>query len=82
MGRNIQNFNKNVFYIINKLNAGEYISNNSFLGRKLFMEEELTDISNEDENMVIKYLLDIMKEHGIITDEEYIKVLYRYCQGV
>ena len=39
-------------------------------------------ISNEDENMVIKYLLDIMKEHGIITDEEYIKVLYRYCQGV
>ena len=46
------------------------------------MEEELTDISNEDENMVIKYLLAILKEHGIITDEEYIKVLYRYCQGV
>lgn len=42
------------------------------------MKEELSDISLEDEAVVIKYLLDIMKTHDIITEEEYQAVLYKY----
>ena len=42
------------------------------------MKEELSDISPEDETVVIKYLLDIMRAHGIITEEEYQEVLYKY----
>ena len=42
------------------------------------MEEQLSDISKEDEQIVIKYLLDIMMEHDIITEEEYHTVLYKY----
>ena len=42
------------------------------------MEEKLLDISKEDEQFVIKYLLDIMIEHDIITKEEYHAVLYKY----
>ena len=42
------------------------------------MEEKLSDISKEDEQVVIKYLLDIMIEHDIITEEEYHAVLYKY----
>ena len=42
------------------------------------MKEELSDISIEDEACVIKYLLDIMRTHDIITEEEYQAVLYKY----
>jgi len=68
MGRNIQNFNKNVFCIINKLNAGEYISNNSSPSKELHVKEELMNISPEDETAVIRYLLELMRKHGIITE--------------
>ncbi len=42
------------------------------------MKEELSNISQDDEKVVIKYLLDIMKTHDIITEEEYQAVLYKY----
>ena len=42
------------------------------------MKEKLSNISLEDETVVIKYLLDIMKAHDIITEEEYQTVLYKY----
>ncbi len=42
------------------------------------MNEELKDVSKEDELIVVKYLLDIMKAHDIITEEEYHAVLYKY----
>ena len=42
------------------------------------MQEELSTISRKDETIVIKYLLDIMKAHDIITEEEYRVVLYKY----
>ncbi len=42
------------------------------------MEEELSAISNEDEAAVIKYLLEVMRKHGIITEDEYHAVLYKY----
>ncbi len=41
------------------------------------MKEELTNISSKDETAVIRYLLEIMKKHGIITEEEYQAVLYK-----
>lgn len=42
------------------------------------MKEELSDITPKDESVAIKYLLDIMRTHGIITEEEYQAVLYKY----
>ena len=42
------------------------------------MNEELKDISKEDELVVVKYLLDIMRTHDIITEDEYQAVLYKY----
>ena len=42
------------------------------------MKEELSNISQEDESVVIRYLLDIMRAHNIITEEEYQEVLYKY----
>ncbi len=42
------------------------------------MEDKLSDISKEDEKVVVRYLLEIMIEHGIITKEEYYAVLYKY----
>ena len=42
------------------------------------MDDKFATISKEDELIIIKYLLDIMKEHGIITKEEYNAVLYKY----
>lgn len=42
------------------------------------MKEELSNISQEDETIIIKYLLDIMRTHDIITEEEYQTVLYEY----
>lgn len=41
------------------------------------MKEELTNISSEDKTAVIKYVLEIMRKHGIITEEEYQTVLYK-----
>ena len=56
----------------------EYISSKSSLNEVSRVEEKLSDISKEDEQVVIKYLLDIMIEHDIITEEEYHAVLYKY----
>lgn len=42
------------------------------------MEDKLSDISKEDEKVVVRYLLEIMMEHGIITQEEYHAVLYKF----
>ncbi len=42
------------------------------------MKEELSNITQKDEVAVIKYLLDIMRMHDIITEEEYQAVLYKY----
>ncbi len=42
------------------------------------MEDKLLNISTEDENVCIRYLLEIMMEHGIITEEEYHTVLYKF----
>lgn len=74
------NQNKYVSYIINKLNKDEYISSNSFMDEEVHVEEELTNISKEDENIVIRYILEVMRKHGIITEEEYQTVLYKYSQ--
>ena len=41
------------------------------------MKEELLNISQQDETVVIKYILDIMRTHGIITEKEYRAVLYK-----
>ena len=41
------------------------------------MDKKLLEISKEDELVVIKYLLDVMMEHDIITEEEYQAVLYK-----
>ncbi len=41
------------------------------------MKEELTNVLPEDEVVVIKYLLDIMKMHDIITEKDYQTVLYK-----
>lgn len=41
------------------------------------MKEVLQDISDEDERVVVRYLLDIMRTHGIITEEEYRAALYQ-----
>lgn len=56
----------------------EYISSKSSFKEVSLMEEKLSAISKEDELLVIKYLLDIMKEHNIITEQEYHTVLYKY----
>ncbi len=42
------------------------------------MKEELSKVTQEDEAVVIQYLLDIMRAHDIITEEEYQAVLYKY----
>ncbi len=63
----------------NKLYHNEYISSNSVLFEEMKLNEKLTNITKDDENVVIKYLLEIMRNHDIITDKEYKKVLYKYC---
>ena len=42
------------------------------------MKDELLNISQKDETVVIKYLLEIMRVYDIITEEEYLAVLYKY----
>ena len=41
-------------------------------------KRQLSNITQEDEIVAIKYLLDIMRGHDIITEEEYQSVLYKY----
>ncbi len=73
-----QNHNQYFSFMIDKSYLSEYISSNSSQNGKLRVNEELKDISNEDELIVIKYLLEIMRTHDIITEEEYRAVLYKY----
>lgn len=46
------------------------------------MEEEFSTVSKEDEAAVIRYLLEVMRKHDIITEDEYHAVLYQYRQEV
>ncbi len=73
-----QNYSQYLSFMIDKSYLSEYISSNSSQNGKLRVNEELKDISNEDELIVIKYLLEIMRMHDIITEEEYRAVLYKY----
>lgn len=70
--------NKYVSFIVDKSFFHEYISNNIISNEGICVKEELLIISKEDEVIIIKYLLDVMKRHGIITEEEYHAVLYKY----
>lgn len=74
---NIINPSKNVFYIINKSQEIEYISSDSFINKDVCMKEELTNITEKDEQAIIKYLLELMKKYDIITEEEYQTVKYK-----
>lgn len=65
-------------FIINKRYFPEYNSKKAFSDKELCMNEELSAISKEDEEAVIKYLLEVMRRHDIITKEEYHAVLYKY----
>lgn len=69
-----------MFYIIDKINLNEYISSNSSQNEELCVEEKFTAISENDEQAVIKYLLEVMRKHDIITEDEYQAVLYKYSQ--
>ena len=73
-----QNYRQYLSFMIDKSFLSEYISSNSSQSRELCVNEELKDVSKEDELIVVKYLLDIMKAHDIITEEEYHAVLYKY----
>ena len=73
-----QNYSQYLSFMIDKSYLSEYISSNSSQNGKLRVNEELKDISNEDELIVIKYLLEIMRTHDIITEEDYRAVLYKY----
>lgn len=73
-----QNYNQYLSFMVDKSYISEYISKNSSQNEELCMQEELSTISRKDETIVIKYLLDIMKAHDIITEEEYRVVLYKY----
>lgn len=66
------------FIMIDKSYFSEYISSDSSPSEELCVKEELLEITKEDEAMVIKYLLDIMRKYEIITEEEYRTVLYKY----
>ncbi len=72
----MQNYNQYPSFMIDKSYLSEYISSNSYKDEGFCLKDELTDISPKDESMVIKYLLDIMRAHNIITEEEYQAVLY------
>lgn len=73
-----QNYNQYLTFMIDKSYLSEYTDSNSSLNEGLWVKEEFFNISQEDENAVIKYLLDIMITHDIITEEEYQAVLYKY----
>lgn len=72
-----QKHNRRIPFMIDKSRLPEYISNNSSPSKELHVKEELMNISPEDETAVIRYLLELMRKHGIITEEEYQTVLYK-----
>ena len=74
----LSNRNKYVSFIIDKRYFSEYNSKNAPSNKEECMKEELSTISNEDETAAVKYLLEVMRKHGIITEEEYHAVLYKY----
>lgn len=74
----IKERNCNLSFMVNKSYLFEYISSDSSLYEETCVKEELSNITQEDEAVVIKYLLDIMSAHDIITEEEYQAVLYKY----
>ena len=74
----IKKRNYNLSFMIDKSYLSEYISSDSFPNEETCVKEELSKVTQDDETVVIKYLLDIMKVHGIITEEEYQAVLYKY----
>ncbi len=73
-----QNYNQYLSFMIDKSYLSEYISSNSSKNEEFCLKEELSNISPGDEVMVIRYLLDIMRTHDIITEEEYQALLYKY----
>lgn len=73
-------YSMHIPFITDKKYFTEYISNNSSINEELFVNEKLIDISKEDEQVVMKYVLEIMKEHDIITEEEYQKSLYNIAE--
>ena len=74
----IKKRNYNLSFMIDKSYLSEYISSDSFPNEETCVKEELSKVTQEDEAVVIQYLLDIMRAHDIITEEEYRAVLYRY----
>ena len=68
----------NLSVMIDKSFLSEYISSDSFPNEETCVKEELSKVTQEDEAVVIQYLLDIMRAHDIITEEEYQAVLYKY----
>lgn len=64
--------------MVDKSYFPEYISSDSSPSEEPCVKEELSNVTQEDEGVVIKYLLDIMRTHDIITEEEYQAVLYKY----
>lgn len=74
----IKERNYNLSFMIDKSYFSEYISSDSSPSEEPCVIEELSNISQDDETVVIKYLLDIMRAHDIITEEEYQAVLYKY----
>lgn len=68
----------NLSVMIDKSFLSEYISSDSSPNEETCVKEELSKVTQEDEAVVIKYILDIMRTHDIITEEEYQAVLYKY----
>ena len=67
-----------IYFKVYKFHSAEYISSNSSPSEEPYVKEELSNMSQEDESVVIRYLLDIMRTHDIITEEEYQAVLCKY----
>lgn len=74
----IKERNYNFSFMIDKSYFSEYISSDSSPSEEPCVKEGLLDVTKEDETVVIKYLLDVMRTHDIITEEEYQAVLYKY----
>ena len=74
----IKKRNYNLSFMIDKSYLSEYISSDSFPNEETCVKEELSKVTQEDEAVVIQYLLDIMRAHDIITVEEYQAVVYKY----
>ena len=76
--RKTKKYNQYIPFMVDKLYFSEYISSDSSPSEEPCVIEELSNISQEDESVIIRYLLDIMRAHNIITEEEYQTVLYKY----